>query len=176
MRANLPKNLLSDRIELEGIYLQTMKDASVRLMDVLPAGDDLWNTLGQIEAMLLEAQRQEMPLNTLFGDGGVAAFCQSIVDEYRESGEAILPASLDNLMPHDKRLQGPRGDINLKRHRGKSIILASVLSIAFVCLALWYTGIFRYWTAGDSYYLEELHNFQSTVTVTLSDPFSVTIS
>ena len=93
MRANIPKEPRPPVVELEGIYLQAMKEASVRLMDVFPAGNDLWEMLGQIEAMLLEAQLREMPLTELFGEGGVAAFCQSIVDEYKADGETGIPAS-----------------------------------------------------------------------------------
>lgn len=175
MRANLPKNPPPDRIELEGIYLQAMKEASVRLMDALPAGDELWDMLGQIEAMLLEAQLREMPLNELFGDGGVAAFCQSIADEYAADGKISRPASSRRLAKSCKRADGPRGGIGHHRHRVTSVVIALILTLSFCLLALWYTGILRYWTEGDSYYLEELHNFQSTVTETLSPPIEITM-
>jgi DNA-binding ferritin-like protein (Dps family) len=175
MRANIPKEPRPPVVELEGIYLQAMKEASVRLMDVFPAGNDLWEMLGQIEAMLLEAQLREMPLTELFGEGGVAAFCQSIVDEYKADGETGIPASDGKLVKAYKRIDGPRGGVNYRKHRVKSGILAAVLILAFALLALWYTGILRYWTAGDSYYLEELHNFQSTVTDTLSAPIEISM-
>ena len=154
MRANLPKNPRPAATELEGIYLQAMKEVSVRLMDALPAGNDLWEMLGQVEAMLLEAQLREMPLSELFGDGGVSAFCQSIVDEYKADGEVVTPASASRLVKPEKRLDGPRGGLNYRRHLVRSGILAVVLTLAFALIALWYTGILRYWTAGDSYYLE----------------------
>jgi DNA-binding ferritin-like protein (Dps family) len=84
MRVNLPKREPNpSESDLKGIYLQAMREISARLMDALPADDELWQTLGQVEAMLLEAQIQGMPLKSLFGQGGVASFCQSIVDEYR---------------------------------------------------------------------------------------------
>lgn len=175
MRANIPKEPRPPVTELEGVYLQAMKEASVRLMDVLPAGDDLWEMLGQIEAMLLEAQAREMPLAELFGDGGVAGFCQSIVDEYRADGEVVIPAAADRTVEFDKRILGPRGGVNYRRHRILSVVIATVLTLAFALLALWYTGILRYWTEGDSYYLEELHNFRSTVTDTVSPPISLTL-
>jgi DNA-binding ferritin-like protein (Dps family) len=175
MRANIPKEPRPPVTELEGIYLQAMKEASVRLMEALPAGRELWEMLGQIEAMLMEAQAREMPLNELFGDGGVAGLCQSIVDEYKVDGEVAIPAAADRTVEFDKRIFGPRGGVNYRRHRVTSVIIATVLTLAFTLLALWYTGILRYWTAGDSYYLEELHNFQSTVTDTDSDPISLTL-
>lgn len=175
MRANLPKNPRPAVTELEGVYLQAMKEVSVRLMDALPAGNDLWEMLGQVESLLLEAQLREMPLSELFDDGGVAAFCQSIVDEYKEDGETVLPASASKLIKPEKRLDGPRGGVNYRRHRVKSAVLAVCLALVFALLALWYTGVLRYWTAGDSYYLEELHNFQSTVTETLAPPVPITL-
>jgi DNA-binding ferritin-like protein (Dps family) len=175
MRANIPKEPRPPVVELEGIYLQAMKEASVRLMEILPAGNDLWEMLGQIEAMLLEAQFREMPLTELFGEGGVAALCQSIIDEYKADGKVELPAAADRTVEYEKRIFGPSGGINYRRHRVTSVIIATVLILAFALLALWYTGILRYWSAGDSYYLEELHNFQSTVTDTVSPPVSVSL-
>ena len=175
MRANIPKEPRPPVTELEGVYLQAMEEASVRLMNVLPAGNDLWEVLAQIEAMLMEAQLQEMPLNQLFGNGGVAAFCQSIIDEYKADGKVELPAAADRTVEFEKRIFGPSGGVNYRRHRVTSVVIAAVLTFAFALLALWYTGILRYWTAGDSYYLEELHNFQSTVTETTSDPIALTL-
>ena len=175
MRANLPKPPRPAVTELEGVYLQAMKEVSVRLMDVLPDGDELWGTLGQVEAMLLEAQLREMPPDELFGDGGVAAFCQSIVDEFKAEGVTVTPAAESRLPKQYKRIQGPQGGINYRSHRLRSVALAIALILAFAVLALWFTGVLRYWTAGDSYYLEELHNFQSKVTDTLSPPITVTM-
>jgi DNA-binding ferritin-like protein (Dps family) len=100
MRANIPKQDPNrSASELNGIYLQAMREISARLMDALPAGDELWQTLGQAEAMLLEAQMQGIPLQSLFGQGGVPSFCQSIVDEYRadhgQAEDTMIPASQD---------------------------------------------------------------------------------
>ena len=176
MRANIPRTPPPPPPqELEGVYLQAMKEASVRLMNALPAGDDLWEMLGQIEAMLLEAQLREMPLKELFGDGGVAAFCQSIADEYTTDGRVSHPASTRRLVKTYKRVDGPQGGMGFRRHRILSGFIAAILTLSFCLLALWYTGILRYWTEGDSYYLEELHNFQSTVTETLSPPIEITV-
>ncbi|MBO5512399.1 MAG: hypothetical protein J6B24_11750 [Clostridia bacterium] len=176
MRANIPKNPpRQPLVELEGIYLQAMKEASVRLMDGLPACDELWGMLGQIETMLLEAQLREMPLSELFGNGGVAAFCQSIVDEYRADGEMILLAAQDKSVKADLRPKKPRGGINGRRHRRMTVLMATALVLLLSALALWYTGVLNYWTGGNSYYLEELHNFQSTITDLPADPITLTL-
>lgn len=176
MRANLPKNPpRQPLVELEGIYLQAMKEVSVHLMDALPAGDELWGMLGQIETMLLEAQLHEMPLSELFGNGGVAAFCQSIVDEYRADGEMILPAAQDKSVKADVKPQKPRGGVSGRRHRRMTVLMATALILLLSVLALWYTGVLNYWTGGDSYYLEELHNFQNKITELPADPITLTL-
>lgn len=176
MRANIPKNPpRQPLVELEGVYLQAMKEASVRLMDGLPACGELWGMLGQIETMLLEAQMREMPLSELFGNGGVAAFCQSIVDEYRADGEMILPASQDKRVKADRKPKKPRGGVNSRRHRHLTVMMATATVLLLSVLFLWYTGVLHYWAGGTSYYLDELHNFQSHVTDTASPPITVTI-
>lgn len=176
MRANIPKNTVQHpTAELEGIYLQAMKEASVSLMEALPAGDDLWQMLGQIEAMLLEAQLREMPLSELFGNGGVAGFCQTIVDEYREDGEMAVPAAMDPSVKTRRKPKEPRGGVNYKKHRARTTAFAVIAVLLLTGLALWYTGVIRYWSKGDAFYLEELHNFQSTVTETDSAPITLNL-
>ena len=176
MRANLPKNPpRQPLVELEGIYLQAMKEVSVHLMDALPAGDELWGMLGQIETMLLEAQLREMSLSELFGNGGVAAFCQSIVDEYRACGEMALPAAVNGFHRPDRQAKEQRDGPRHKSSRWTSVITAAVMVLIFAVLALWYTGILRYWFRGTSYYLEELHNFQNKITELPADPITLTL-
>lgn len=174
MRANIPKNPPTQASsELNGIYLQAMQEISAHLMDALPAGDTLWQTLGQAEAMLLEAQAQGMPLRKLFGQGGVASFCQSIVDEYRAEHpqqEAFIPASQDPTVGESRRQKEPRGGRSYRRKKNYTIALASLAVLLVVSLLLWYVGLFRYWTGGSSYYLSELHNFEETVTTVSDSP------
>jgi hypothetical protein len=142
-----------------------MQEISVRLMETLPAGDDLWRTLGQVEALLLESQFQGRDPQEIFGKGGVAAFCQSILDEYaREGKTGELPAAQDKTVGGTKKVQEPRGGINYHRKRRFTagfILLASILLCA---LAFRYVGLWNYWTGGSSYYIQELHNFEETVT------------
>ena len=169
MRANVPKQPPTrDAAELNGIYLQAMQEISARLMDALPAGDELWQTLGQAEAMLLEAQAQGMPLKKLFGQGGVATFCQSIVDEYRaenpQEQDTVIPASQDPTIGENRKPKEPRGGRGYQRKKRITVALASLAAVLVVALLLWYVGLFRYWTEGSSYYLEELYNFKETVT------------
>jgi DNA-binding ferritin-like protein (Dps family) len=174
MRANIPRTSPRPPAnELEGIYLQAMKEVSVRLMEALPAGDELWQMLGQVESMLLEAQLREMPLPELFGNGGVAAFCQSIVDEYKADGEIELPAARDRRVKSSLKPKEPRGGINAVRYRRTTVALAAAVILLLTVFSLWYTGILRYWTGGSSYYLEELHNFRSTSTLTATAPLRI---
>jgi hypothetical protein len=143
-------------------------------MDALPADDGLWQTLGQAEAMLLEAQMQRMPLKSLFGQGGVASFCQSIVDEYRsehpEGEDTMIPASRDPSVRESTKPKEPRGGENYRRKKHMTVALSVLAALLVVSLSLWYVGLFRYWTRGSSYYVEELHNFKETVTVASEEP------
>lgn len=176
MRANIPKELPRAPVgELEGPYLQAMKEVSVRLMEALPASDDLWQMLGQVEAMLLEAQMRGMPLSELFGNGGTAAFCQSIVDEYRADGEPIVPAARDRSLKSLGKRREPRGGIGYHRKRRATAWLTAIVLLLFLGLAVWHTGILRFWFGGTSYYLEELHNFQSQAVLTESEPITITL-
>lgn len=168
MRANVPRNNARPPVaELEGPYLNAMQEISVRLMETLPAGDDLWRTLGQVEALLLEAQLQERSLKEIFGNGGVAAFCQSIVDEFKQSGEpTAVPAARDKSVGREhKRNKEPRaGGVNHKRKRIFTVATAAIACLLILSLALWHVGLFNYWFTGSSFYLKELHNFSETVT------------
>ncbi len=175
MRANIPKQDPNrSASELSGIYLQAMQEISARLMDALPAGDELWQTLGQAEAMLLEAQTQGMSLKNLFGQGGVASFCQSIVDEYRadhpQMGDTAVPASQDRSVREDRKPKEPKGGHSYLRKKRLTVALTSLAVLLVIALVLWYVGLFRYWTGGSSYYVDELHNFKETVTTAGEEP------
>ena len=161
MRANIPRTPPRPPVaELEGAYLQAMQEISSRLMDHLPAGESLWRILGQAETLLLEAQLQGEPLQTIFGSGGVAGFCQSIMDEYDVEGKAdAKPAALERTK---KASREPKGGINYRRKRQFTVALATVLILLVGSLFLWNIGILNYWTAGSGFYLNELQNFQST--------------
>jgi hypothetical protein len=125
--------------------------------------------------MLLEAQLQEMPLSELFGNGSVAGFCQSIVDEYRGNGETVVPAAMDPSVKANRKLKEPRGGVNYKKHRTRTVAFAVIAALLLNTLVLWYTGVLQFWAKGDAFYLDELHNFQSTVTETASDSITMMI-
>ncbi len=173
MRANIPKNSPPTRhspsMELEGKYLRAMEEISAHLMDHLPAEETLWQTLSQTEALLIEAQMQNASLYDVFGNGGTAAFCQSIVDEYRQTHPYVegkdpvpLPASRDPSLHHKAAKNEPRSGINYHRKRRGTVLLITAMSLAFLLLAAWYTGFLHFLTVGSAYYLDELHNFTST--------------
>lgn len=175
MRVNLPKRESTPGdSDLKGIYLQAMQEISARLMDALPAGDGLWQILGQTEAMLLEAQMQGMPLKSLFGQGGVPSFCQSIVDEYRaehpEEQDDLIPASKDPSVRERAKPKEPRGGENYRKKKRMTVALSVVAALLVSALVLWYVGLIRYWTGGSSYYVEELHNFRESVTAATREP------
>lgn len=183
MRANLPKQPpTSLNTDLSGDYLSAMQEISVRLMDALPAGEELWQTLGQAEAMLLEAQHQGMPVGHLFGKGGVSSFCQSILDEYHaEHSEGQVgqpPASQDPSIKSHAGRNGSRKAKDPRRGRRLNLLLTSVAVALVASLALWYLGVFNYWwkwCKGEPYYIEELHNFKETVTVVQTEPIRLEI-
>ena len=179
MRANLPRPKPTPASpELTGEYLRAMQEISARLMDVLPDGQELWATLGQAEALLLEAQMTATPVGEIFPQGGVAAFCQSIIDEYRadraEDGETPLPASKEK--DHRKpKAEHPRGGIGVTRYRRIRIALTVVFALALVTLFAWYTGFLRYLTDGTAFYHEELYNFENTVSDPVGEPVTLTV-
>ena len=176
--ADLPPH---NATELSGAHLKAMQDISSLLMDKLPANDFLWQTLAQAEALLIEAQMKDIAPRDVFGAGGVAAFCQSIVDEYHahhqsgELGNKDVPASRDRSIRKDEHPHGPRGVRNSRRKRRTTIAMISAFSLAFVLLACWYVGLIRYVTNHTGFYLDELHNFENTVTAINTAPFSATL-
>ena len=177
MRANIPHDPAprsSPPTELEGIYLHAMQEVSVRLMETLPAGDDLWRTLGQVEALLLEAQFQGRDPQEIFGKGGAAAFCQSILDEYAEEGKTgDIPAAQDKTLGRTKKNQEPRGGINYHRKRRFTAVFITLAVVLLCAMAVWYVGLWNYWTGGSSYYIQELHNFEENVTPASQEEITV---
>ena len=179
MRANLPRPKPTPASpELTGEYLRAMQEISARLMDVLPDGQELWATLGQAEALLLEAQMTATPVSEIFPQGGVAAFCQSIIDEYRadhaEAGETPLPASKEKNHRKNKS-EKPRGGVGATRYRRIRMSLTVVFVLALVTLFVWYTGFLRYLTDGTAFYHEELYNFENTVSDPIGEPVTLTV-
>lgn len=176
MRANIPRNPPRPPVgELDGIYLQSMQEVSVRLMEALPAGEELWRTLGQVETMLLEAQLQGVHPSELFGNGGVAAFCQSILDEYRQEGGETVPAFKDPTLKKRGNQQARRDSPAYRRSRRMTLMTAVVMAVLLSALGLWFTGVISYWTGGASYYLEELHNFRSETSVVGNEPMEINL-
>lgn len=167
MRANIPPSMRrGPALELEGGYLQIMQEISSRLMDSLPAGDRLWETLAQAEALLMEAQMTGTPPDALFPKGGVAAFCQSIIDEYQaetdgRSEPPAVPAARDKSRTAERK-QSPRGGINAGRYRHMTWLMTAAVLLTFAVILLFCSGFVGYLTKGSAYYHEELYNFENT--------------
>ena len=186
MKANIP-NLQTEGVtssqntptmELEGMYLRAMQEISARLMEALPAEESLWQTLAQTESLLLEAQLSGASPQDVFGIGGVAGFCQSIVDEYnqRRAGETRdVPAAHDPSIRKSHKAREPRSDIMIRRKRRATIGLVAVFALLFAILAVWYTGLLNFWVKGSRYYLDELYHFKDTVTPVSEEPLSFTV-
>lgn len=186
MKANIPNRPTEDAtppkrtpaMELGGVYLRAMQDVSARLMEALPAEDSLWQTLAQTESLLLEAQLSEASLQDVFGSGGVAGFCQSIVDEYNQkrAGEARdVPAAHDPSLRRSRKNPEPRGGITLYRKRKATASLIALFALIFAVLAVWYTGLLGFWIKGSRYYLDELYHFSDTVTPVSDQPVRFTV-
>lgn len=174
--------------ELTGPHLEAMQEISTRLMDALPAGDDLWQVLAEAEALLLEAQLQNVPPRGVFGQSGVAGFCQSIMDEFeadRRASEGVppggrarpaaSPAATDPSVKGKRPPHKPRGEWGIRHRRRVTVALATVVCLLLAFAACLYTGLWGYWTKGTSFYLDELYNFQSTVTETVVPPTHITL-
>ncbi len=172
---------IPDNLELTGKYLAAMKTISAHLMNRLPEGEALWRTLGQTEALLLEAQMTETPLEKIFGKGGVAGFCQSVVDELVEGKtNGSIPAA-----EHKSKAAKPRQTANEQIKKKKNLITAAVLLLWCLLIAFLvgqYTGYLTYLFSPADFYLSELHNFRAEETVipdskiTLSVPVRSTSS
>ena len=183
MRANIPRNPTPrGGFELEGRYLQAMQSISTSLMEVLPDGERLWEILGKTEALLLEAQMTHTPVEELFPHGGVAGFCQSIIDEYKtEQGQApaqgktAVPASKDKKTRKAGHSKTPRGGEGARRYRRVTKLL-TVLAILLVAAALiWQSGFLRFLVKGSAFYHEELHNFENTIMEPRGEELTFTI-
>jgi hypothetical protein len=171
MRANVPRQQNTrPSFELEGRYLQAMQTISVSLMEVLPDGERLWELLGKTEALLMEAQMTATPIEELFPNGGVAGFCQSVIDEYKaEMGadtvgkKPPVPASRDKRSDAGKSKKKPRGGEGALRYRRVSKLLTVLAVLVLAAVLVWQSGFYRFVTMGSAFYHEELHNFENTV-------------
>lgn len=169
-------------MELEGIYLYTMQQISRTLMESLPADEKLWRTLKDAEARLLEAQRERMSPTEVFGSGGPAAFCQSVIDSFKQElldtreEFAYVPASKDKSISGKAQKQDPRKSLNYRKMRNATGALTVLLIMACLCAVLWYTGLFNYWFGGSDYYVRELYNFENRKTQLDLTPQRITMS
>lgn len=160
--------------ELTGEYLSAMETISSLLMNSLPGGDELWRILGQTEALLMEAQMTGTPLSKLFGKGGVAGFCQSIIDERSGADkEATSPAITDK-----SSKKNPRKTTNRRTQKRKNLVTAAVIVVWLVVVALLvgqYTGFLPYLVDPHGFYRSELHNFNVEVTELSDSRVTVTL-
>jgi hypothetical protein len=96
------------------------------------------------------------------------------VDEYRadhgQAEDTMIPASQDPSVKMSRKSKEPRGGESYQRKKRLTIALTVAALLLVACLVLWYVGLFRYWTGGSSYYVEELHNFKETVTPATEEP------
>ncbi len=168
--------------ELQGVYLRAMQEISKSLMENLPAGEELWRTLTQAELLLLEAQQKGVSTRQVFGSGGIAGFCQAIIDEFRtdiagkEAGVMFTPASKDKSVSGKAPKRDPRGGVRYPQLRIGTRMLAVLLVFACLGGALWYIGIWNYLFGGTSYYLVELRNFADTITPLKTEPVQLTLN
>lgn len=156
-------NKAHENLELTGEYLAAMKTISAHLMNRLPEGETLWRTLGQTEALLLEAQMTKTPVSKLFGKGGAASFCQSIIDELNGGKSDVGKPEADP----PQKAKGKRQTENRQIKKKKNLITAAVILIWFLLIAVLigqYTGYLPYLVSPADFYLSELHNFEAEVT------------
>ncbi len=154
----------SSGLELTGDYRRTMEIISAQLMESLPEGDALWTILIQAEALLLEAQQRGMPIAEIFPQGGIAGFCQSIVDEQLGKQKS----KIETTSPRKQRKRRSQETTNtlIKRKKNTVTILVLLLWVLIVAfLVAHYTGFLPYLIDPHNAYLEELHNFDSSSTV-----------
>ncbi len=152
-------------LELAGEYLDAMETVSAHLMSRLPENDALWRILGETETLLMEAQITGTPVSKLFGKGGVAGFCQSIIDE--KSGalpKEDLSAATSRKSPSSSK---QRHTANSHIRRKKNIATGCIIGVGVLLIAFFigqYTGFVSYLFHPHTSYLKELHNFEAQVT------------
>jgi len=153
----------SGNLALTGEYFFAMEAISTHLMRRLPNDPELWQLLGQVETLLTEAQMTETPTTALFGKGGVAGFCQTIIDEktHGQHDTSTIPRSPKNEPRRERNTRNTR--IRRKKNLLTAIII-TVWCIAVVGLIGQYIGFWPYLWGDCTYYLEELYNFTPTGT------------
>ena len=151
-------------LELTGEYLAAMEAVSATLMSRLPDSQELWQILGQTETLLLQAQLTNTPPKSLFGKGGIAGFCQSIIDEQLEGKTTVKPPASVTTAP-DKKI---RRTSNKRIQKKKNLVTLAILIgwlLIITILISWYTGVIAYVLHPHKAYLSELHNFSSETTI-----------
>ena len=161
-------------LELTGEYLAAMEAISANLMDRLPDSEELWQILGQTETLLLQAQLVQTPIKDLFGKGGIAVFCQSIIDEQLHGKKETPPASVTV-----SRERKQRKTTNERIRKKKNLVTLIILVVWLLIIAIlvsWYTGVIAYLLHPHEAYLSELYNFSSETTVLQNTEVHLTLS
>ncbi len=150
-------------LELTGEYLAAMEAVSANLMNRLPDSNELWQILGQTEMLLLQAQLTNTTTKDIFGKGGIAGFCQSIIDEQLEGKKTVNPPASVTSSHEKKKRKTSNKRVQKKKNLVTLAILIAWLLIVAILLA-WYTGMLAYLLHPHNAYLSELYNFSSETT------------
>lgn len=162
-------------LELTGEYLTAMEAVSANLMGRLPDSDELWQILGQTEALLLQAQMMHTPTKELFGKGGIAGFCQSIIDEQMH-GKKETPPPASHTVSHEKKQRKTTNERIRKKKNLVTLVILLVWLLIIAILLAWYTGMIAYLLHPHDAYLSELYNFSSETTVLQDTEAHLTLS
>ena len=160
--------------ELTGEYRTAMETVSARLMSRLPDSEELWLILSQTETLLTQAQLTKTPVQTLFGKGGVAGFCQSIIDEQIKKHPQGSITAAESKPSEAKKRKTADKQIQKKKNLVTVAIIAGWLLLVSVLIG-WYTGLISYLLHPQESYLSELHNFSSNTTILADTKVQVTL-
>lgn len=139
-------------------YQAALEAITARLSAAITDKNALHDTLVQVEETLVKAQFLRIPPLKLYGSAGIEGFCQTIIDEHRQTSYyPTSPYRYDGNSLPIAQASGPR-----RAPLIIALISGGVALLLVAALVLWYIGFFAFLSGDADYFLEELDHFESS--------------